>query len=97
MGGILMSVTLQSTISRNPDYVTNEIDGSLAMMSLSTNAFHGLNVVGATIWAFLAKPASVEAIVAHILDRFEVSEQECQRDVLSFVEEMLDRTTILIN
>jgi len=91
-----MSLTLQSTIYRNPDYVTREIDGILAMMSLSTNEFHGLNEMGVTIWDVLAEPASVEAIVAHILDRFDVSEQECQRDVLSFVEEMLDRTTILI-
>ena len=66
------------------------------MMSLSTNEFHGLNEMGVTNWDDLAEPASVEAIVAHILDRFDVPEQECQRDVLSFVEEMLDRTTILI-
>ena len=50
-----MSVTLQCSISRNPDYVTNEIDGSLAMMSLSTNAFHGLNTAGATIWDFFGE------------------------------------------
>ena len=55
------SLTLQSTIYRNPVYVTREIDGILAMTSLSTNQFHGLNEMGVRIWDVLAEPASVEA------------------------------------
>lgn len=92
-----MPLTLQSTISRSPDYVTNEIDGDLVMMSISEEAFFGLNAVGAAIWDFLAEPASIETIISHIVDHFEVSEQQCQADVLRFVDEMVNKKTLRIN
>ncbi|MGY8825389.1 MAG: PqqD family protein [Candidatus Latescibacterota bacterium] len=92
-----MTLTVHSTVSRSADYVTNEIDGDLVMMSISEDAFFGLNAVGAAIWDFLAKPASIEAIISHVLDHFETSEQQCQTDVLSFVGEMVEKKTLLIN
>jgi len=63
-----MLPTLQSTISRNSEIVTKEIDGDMVMMSITEGSVFGLNVVGLAIWDLLETPTSVEIIIAHVLD-----------------------------
>ena len=92
-----MLPTLQSTVSRNPDIVTNEIDGDMVMMSITEGSFFGLNAVGSAIWHLLETPASIETIIAHVLEKFEVSEEQCQTDILNFIENMINNKTLLIN
>lgn len=91
-----MPPTLQSIICRNPEMIANEIDGDLVIMSLTTDAFFALNSVGIAIWDLLEKPTAVEAIIAHILATFDVSQQQCESDVLLFIENMLNSNTIFI-
>jgi hypothetical protein len=92
-----MLPTLHTTVSRNPDIITSEIDGDMVMMSVSEGSFYGLNAVGAAIWHLLDTPASIETIVAHVLEIFEVSEEQCQTDILIFIESMVSSKTLIIN
>ena len=92
-----MPLTLQSIVSRNPDIASEEIDGDVVMMSLSQDAFFGLNPVGAAIWELLESPVSIAHIIAHIQEIFDISAQQCQSDILSFMQDMADKKTILID
>jgi hypothetical protein len=91
-----MPPTLQSIVCRNPDIVTNKIDGETVMMSLSEGSFFGLNAVGSFIWNWLEEPAPLEVIIAGIVEQFEVSQEQCQKDVLVFVKDLVDSQVLLV-
>lgn len=82
-------VNLDTTIVRNTDLMAVPMDGDLVMMSISQGTYYGINPVGARIWALLEQPASVAVLCDTIVREFEVTAEQCQQDVLQFVEQML--------
>ena len=86
---------MESVVCRSSDIVTSEIDDSIVMMSVSAGTFYGLNAVGSAIWQFVERPTTVETIITHILAEFEVSQAQCQDDILAFIEAMFDKKTLI--
>lgn len=82
-------VNLDTTIVRNTDLMAVPMDGDLVMMSISQGTYYGINPVGGRIWSLLEQPASVASLCNTIVSEFEVSKEQCQQDVLQFVEQML--------
>ncbi len=88
-------LSMKSVVCRSSDIVTSEIDDSIVMMSVSAGTFYGLNAVGSAIWQFVERPTTVATIITHISAEFEVSEAQCQDDILTFIEAMLDKKTLI--
>lgn len=82
-------VNLDTTIVRNTDLMAVPMDGDLVMMSISQGTYYGINPVGGRIWSLLEQPASVASLCNTIVSEFEVSKEQCQQDVLQFVEQLL--------
>jgi hypothetical protein len=82
-------VNLDTTIVRNTDLMAVPMDGDLVMMSISQGTYYGINPVGGRIWTLLEQPASVASLCNTIVSEFEVTKEQCQQDVLQFVEQML--------
>ena len=87
---------MQSIVCRNPDIVTNEIDGNIVMMSISEGTFFGLHDVGSAIWYLVENPTTIENIIIHILEKFDVSKEQCQSDILRFIEAMIEKKTLIL-
>ena len=64
-------------------------EGKLAVMGLAKGRYYTLNPVGRAIWDFLEQVRSQQEIRAHVLERFDVDEQSCARDVDKFLKELL--------
>lgn len=82
-------VNLDTTIVRNTDLMAVPMDGDLVMMSISQGTYYGINPVGGRIWSLLEQPASVASLCNTIVSEFEVSKEQCEQDVLQFVEQLL--------
>ncbi len=91
-----MSITLQSLIARNLEIITNEIDDELVMMSVEEGKYFGLNAIGASIWEQLEEPKTIESIVNILLDKFEVNQEQCEKESLDFISEMIKKNVILV-
>lgn len=61
------------------------IKGQLADMQ----QIFSLNPVGACIWGRLDEDSDLDALVAGVVGRFDVTREEAERDVREFVEELL--------
>lgn len=64
-------------------------EGKLAVMGLAKGRYYALNPVARAIWDFLDQSRSRLEIRAHVLERFEIDEQACDRDVDAFLKELL--------
>jgi hypothetical protein len=58
------------------------------ILQLESGMYHGLNAVGAAIWALLREPRSVEEIQQAILAEFAVDAERCQRDVMALLSKL---------
>ena len=89
-------ITRTTVVARSGDVVHTELnDGEVMMMSVKNGEYYGLDPVASEIWVMLAEPHSVAQICASLLGRYEVSAEDCERDVVGLVQEMLSPLEIV--
>ena len=91
------TISTNSIIQRNEGIVQAEIDGETVMMSIDSGEYYGLDPVASRIWAIIENPLSVQALKEKLLNEYDVSEEQCQSDVLKFLGEMVENNVITLS
>jgi hypothetical protein len=68
--------------------VSADLEGEAVVLNLESGTYYGLNEVGARIWQLVQEPRSIASICLVLVDEFDVSQEECERDVLAILNEM---------
>lgn len=86
----------ETVVKRNPEMITNEVDGELVMMSIENGEYYGLDEIGSRIWELIETPLSLKELVTKLIEEFEVTEEECMADTLDFISELNERNLVLV-
>ena len=78
----------QTLITRRSDAMATDIDDATVILSLPSNCYVSLDAVGQRIWALLAQPLRLDALVEHLKDQFEGDRGAIRRDVEQFLREL---------
>jgi len=92
----MTDITLETTISRAEGFTTAPVQDELMMLNVEQGAYYSLDPIAAEIWNMLENPLIVNEIVANLLKRYDVSQEQCETDVLAFLSEMLGNGMILL-
>jgi hypothetical protein len=79
------------------DHLYSEIKGEGVILSLRNGKYYGVNPVGASIWQAIQKPASFPEIQAAVTQEYDVDEETCRREVLSFLEQMVNEELVEVS
>ena len=90
------SITVQSTIQRNPEMISSDMDGETVMMSVENGEYYGLNPIGSRIWELIENEKNVNTIINTLLLEYEVSIEQCTSETLIFLNKLLDNNLIII-
>ena len=58
------------------------------MMSIENGEYYGLDEIGSRIWTLLEEPKKVSELCDILLEEFEVEREQCEEEVLAFLNEM---------
>lgn len=83
-----MELNRDSTVRRVDDVTSADVDNELVMMRLESNGYFGLDTIGRRIWELMAEPRAVSQICAKLQEEYDVSDEECERDVLHYLREL---------
>jgi len=89
-------IALKTTIKRNPELVSTDVDGEKVMMSIENGEYFGLDSVGSRIWELIENPIKVEALVDLLIDEFDVSKEQCEVDTIEFLNELMAKKLLII-
>ena len=64
------------------------LNGEKAMMDFNTGKYYIIKGVGNVIWDMLNEEISVGEITNRLLKEYDVSEKECEKEVLAFLEKL---------
>ncbi|MBK8899941.1 MAG: lasso peptide biosynthesis PqqD family chaperone [Anaerolineaceae bacterium] len=81
-------LTPDSRVVRSEEFITSTVDNELVMMSLEKGTYYGLDAIGSRIWENIAEPITIGALCQKLIDQFEVDPDQCQADVLTFLNEL---------
>lgn len=79
----------QTVIVATKDEVSCKLGEEAAILGLKNSVYYGLNAVGARIWELLREPKSLQEVQTAIVNEYDVSAEQAEKDLLQFMRGML--------
>jgi len=89
-------LSLDSCLCRSDELVWRVIDGEVVILTADGHQIHTLNKVGSAIWELADGTRDIKEIVSRICERFAVSFEVAQADVLDFANKLVDKKILKI-
>jgi hypothetical protein len=80
----------------HPQVATRIVDGEALIVLADSGQVNVLNRVGTRMWELIDGTRSVQQIVDTVCTEFEVTEDQAQRDIEEFVQELIDVNAIVL-
>jgi hypothetical protein len=90
------AITADSLIVRSSELVEASLGDEIIMMSIDQGKYYALNSVAVRLWERLKVPTPVAVLCAECLAEFEVSPEQCEADVLRFVQDLRDQGMVSV-
>jgi hypothetical protein len=74
--------------------VSTTLGDETVILGMEDGVYYGLDAVGARVWALLASPQRVSELVRIVTSEFDVTPEQCERDVLALLDELSARRLI---
>ena len=81
-------ITLDTTIKRADTIVSSELIDETVMMSVEKGTYYGLDDIETKLWQIIETPMSVSALCDSLLSNYDVSREQGETDVLTFLNEL---------
>jgi len=82
------AIARQATVVAVKDQISCNVAEEAVILHITTGTYFGLNEVGAAVWNLIQSPRTVAEIVAELQQRFEVSADQCEADLLRLFQEL---------
>lgn len=73
-------------VTRTAELIETEIDGDMVALDVERGTCFGFNATASRVWALLAQPMPVSALVTQLGEEFAVDPAECETDVAMLLE-----------
>lgn len=90
-----MKLTESTTIQRNHEILTSDLDGERVMMSIRFGEYYGLGKTGSFIWDQLENPIKIKDLIDAITIKYDVDKEKCEEDIIPFLNDLLDKELII--
>jgi hypothetical protein len=81
-------IELDTVVTHSEDLVSCELDGEVVLMSIANGSYFRIDEIGSRIWALLEEPRRVRDLCDQLMREFDVAREQCESDVLNFLNEM---------
>ena len=89
-----MTISTDSVVVAVKSQVSCQVDGETVILQFDKDLYFGLNEVGTLIWAQIQQPRKVQEIRDTILREYEVSNEQCERELFALLQELYERGLI---
>lgn len=89
-----MRFSRDSCVVASDDQVSTALGDETVILGMGDGVYYGLDAVGTRVWALLATPQRVSQVVGTITDEFDVTPEQCERDVLALLDELAKRRLV---
>jgi hypothetical protein len=89
-------ILLNDTVVQSKGNIVSDMDGEKVMLSVHNGKYYNLGGVGGFIWDSIETPIPVGKLIAVLMSEYEVEESECEKQVTSFIEHLLEEGLIKV-
>ena len=82
-------IETSTVITRVRSVVSADIgDGEIVMMNVEKGMYYGMDNIESHIWELMECPLSVSQLCDTLMERYDVTREVCQEDVLGFLHQL---------
>lgn len=86
----------ETTIKRNPDMLSVDMDGETVMMSIENGNYFGINAVGSFIWERLESDQTIKSICNAVSEHFNVANMDnLENEIITYIEDLEDQNMLI--
>lgn len=89
-------MNLSDKVSIPPQVMARTVGDETVILDLASGTYFGLDPVGARIWELLGEGKTFAEICDQMLDEYEVTREELERDTLRLAQELAEQGLIHI-
>lgn len=93
----MMTISKDSVVVAVKSQVSCQVDAETVVLHFDQGVYFGLNEVGTLIWNQVQQPRKVQEIRDAILREYEVSHEQCERDLFSLLRELSDKGLVEVH
>jgi hypothetical protein len=82
-------MTLTNRIAIAPNAVARQVGDETVILHVGSGTYFGLDSVGARIWQLMGEGKSVNEICDVVLDEYDVSSEDVERDIAGLIKDLL--------
>jgi hypothetical protein len=86
-----MNLALEQSVRIPVDVVFRELQGEAVILSLASSTYFGLDAVGTRIWQLCEAHGSLKTVLDAMQHEFDAPDETLRSDLLTFVDELLDK------
>lgn len=81
-------VSLNNVVLQGSGNVASHMDGEIVLLSIENGKYYNLGEIGGRIWQLIERPTSVNGLVSNLMSEYDVEQQVCEEQALSFLEQL---------
>jgi hypothetical protein len=94
---VIKTISLEQIVSQVEGNIISDMDGEKVMLSINNGKYYNLGNIGGEIWDQIKEPKSIQSLINYLIDIYNVEEEECKDQVLSFLNKLLEENLIYIS
>lgn len=92
-----VDITVDSKVVASDSQMSSDLAGEAVILNLANDNYYGLNEVGARVWKLIRERALTAQEICEVLQEdYEVSQEQCQQEVVALLRDMQDHNLIKI-
>lgn len=97
LGNFDESALTSNRFEATKEHLYSEIKGEGVILSLKNGKYYGVNPVGASIWQAIQSPATLQEIQTAVTREYDVDQETCRQEVLTFLEQMVNEELVEVS
>ncbi|MED1863898.1 lasso peptide biosynthesis PqqD family chaperone [Fictibacillus nanhaiensis] len=90
------ALTSTSIIQQREGFIVSDMGGEKVMMGIDNGNYYNLGEVGGIIWDKIEHAISVGKLTENLASEYDISRDECEKQVLSFLDSLKHENLITI-
>ena len=89
-------MNLSDNVTIPAQVMIRTVGDEIVILDLANGSYFGLNPVGVRIWQLLTDGQTLAQVCDSMLGEFEVSPEDIERDVLTLVQTLVDKSLVTV-
>ena len=88
------TLSIQQSVRQVKGNIVSDMGEEKVMLSVESGKYYNFGEVGGNIWGIMEESITINQLVTALMDIYDVEQNQCEQQVFSFLEQLLEENLI---